>query len=231
MSTGTMTAPPPSLIEADKSRELFPAGAVSDQIFQDHERKGQFTGERFFLQRREDYARVVALSADGVGQIAIGEMLRVSPSTVRAVQRRERVAIGILKKGLQARALNVAELCAEELERRLGDPVARAKIPARDLAIIEGVQIERANDLGGFEVPTGDGSALAGADAAGVFADFFARHGVALGVGFGMGLAAGTAGQKGGLPCTGPGATTPVKAVPVAAGGVVVEVETERLRD
>jgi len=224
MSTGIQTASPPaSLIEGDRSRELFPPGAVSEAIFERHEAKGEFTGERFFQRRRDDYARVVLLSADGVGQIAIGEMLKVSPSTVRAVQRRERVAIGILKKGLQERALNVADLCAEELERRLADPVLRAKIPARDLAIIEGVQIERANDLGGFEVPTGDGSALAGADVKGVFAEFFERFGV----GVGMGLAAGTRGEKGaahGPAGAGGGATA-------GAGRTVVEVEAERAGD
>src|SRR4051794_21807754 len=94
-----------SLIQqAEQQLPLLSSAEMDGAHFLELERNGEFTGERLFKQQPELYQAIVSLSAEGVGQIKIGQILKVSPNTVRAVQKREGVSIDIVKKDL-------AELC------------------------------------------------------------------------------------------------------------------------
>lgn len=141
---------PHSLIQ--KAAEQLTLGSSAEmpaERFLELESKGDFTGERLFVQKPEVYQAIIALSAEGIGQIKIGTIMGVSPNTVRAVQRREGVSIDIVKKGLAELCHAGARLALEGINEDLSDRLRRLAISTKDKAIVAGVLVEKGQLLAG----------------------------------------------------------------------------------
>lgn len=146
-----------SLINPDeKQLDLIPSEMLPDEYFEETEAGGEkglhreFTGARLFDRRPETYMAVIALTAEGLGAIRIGKLLKVSPNTVLAVREREGDCVDIEKERISRGGRNIARMCIEGLEEALSDPVQREKISAKDLAIIHGVMVEKSELLAGL---------------------------------------------------------------------------------
>ncbi len=107
------------------------------------ERSGEFTGDRFFLQRPADYAAVVQLLASRVGVKSIAKMVGCSVNTVRAVRRREGISVDTLREKTVAA---LAEFVADASER-LRDEVQ--ELPVAALAVPLGIATEKLQLLNG----------------------------------------------------------------------------------
>ena len=141
---------PESLLQlADQQPPLFSDLAEEERVFKESEERGEFTAERLFKRRRDIYEATVKLLARGLGQIFIGDLLKVSPSTVRAVAKREGIAIGIEKKELAEVAFANARLAAEVVAMVLSDPKKRAELGALDAAKIMSLMTDRGLVLAG----------------------------------------------------------------------------------
>lgn len=132
-----------SLVEAKENQLLLGTDAEAEAFFAGTETKGEFTGERLFLKHPEKYKLVLALTAAGVGQIRMAEILSISPNTVRAVQEREGRPIDIEKEKLSKLCMHAAGLAVEGIVEDLSDPTRRKKVSAKDKAIIAGVMAEK----------------------------------------------------------------------------------------
>ncbi len=131
------------LLTSDQMPASFFAEAEADP------RNPEFTAARFFQKHPEKYNAVIALTAEGLGVLRIGALLQCSGNTVMAVQDRERGQVEILKTRIAALARRGAQLCVEGILEALVDPDKRAKIPARDLAVIHGILVEKSELLSG----------------------------------------------------------------------------------
>lgn len=113
------------------------------------EASGEFTLERIQARRPETCKLVADLLRGGFGIIRIASLLHVSTNTVARI----RDAAGIKPEeqtaGLARSAGMVAALSAERLIERLSDSDQAAEIPARDLAIIHGVGVDKSQLLSG----------------------------------------------------------------------------------
>jgi hypothetical protein len=131
---------PPALFERDE------AGA---DFFGSARGAGEYTGARLFAQNPEKYRMIVSLLAESVGILRIGRILKVSPSTVIAVRDREPDAVEIEKQRLSRLARGVAHMCIEAVAEDLSSESRREKVSTRDKAIVAGVLLDKARDLGG----------------------------------------------------------------------------------
>lgn len=122
---------------------------MPDAVFAESERRGEFTAERLFKRRPDTYKAIVQLLAEGRGQIWIGELLSVSPSTVRAVAKREGSTVGIAKASLAAEAFGAAQLATEVLHQKLQDPKVVKELHPLDAAKISGIMADKALVLAG----------------------------------------------------------------------------------
>lgn len=142
-----------SLVERDGQQlPLIPSDQMPASFFEESEncpRNPEFTAARFFQKHPEKYNAVIALTAEGLGVLRIGALLRCSGNTVMAVQDRERGQVEILKTRIASLARRGAQLCVEGILEALVDPEKRAKIPARDLAVIHGILVEKSELLSG----------------------------------------------------------------------------------
>lgn len=142
--------PKHSLIGAAAAQpELLSSAEMPACFFADGEKEGEFTGERLFKQRPEDYRLVVSLLAEGLGLIRIGKIAGVSAHTVAAVRDREGIPIAIEKRELSKLCFRGARLSFEALADDLADPAIRAKIPARDKALIGAITTDKGLLLAG----------------------------------------------------------------------------------
>ena len=139
-----------SLIQRDEQQPtLFTSAEMDSKMFKAAEDKGEFTGERLYKKDPGKYKIIVALSAEGMGVRRMGALLGVSPNTILAVQAREGEAIDTVKETIARLSRAGARMCADELIERLFNDEDRKKISSRDLAIIEGVLVDKSQLLGG----------------------------------------------------------------------------------
>jgi hypothetical protein len=88
--------------------------------------KGNYTGERFWRDRPEDYKRLVKLLAEpGISIRSICRELHVTDDTVRAVKERENIAIAAQKRTLLSNITHGARLASERVLEMM--PTASAK--------------------------------------------------------------------------------------------------------
>jgi hypothetical protein len=118
--------------------ELDEAGLPAEAYARLEER-GRFTGERLFSSNPRIYQAIVKLLARDLHYREIADVLGVSINTVCGVAHREGLPIETERERLGKLDMQVARLSAEELVRRLADPVERTKIPADKLAVILGI--------------------------------------------------------------------------------------------
>ena len=118
--------------------------------------KGEFTGERLFLQKPEVYRGIVALLAHGWGTQKIADTLEVSKNTVKAVRAREGTTLDAVKARISAEAfdlgadaLEAAKIIVEEV---MSNPIKRRALSlkdAKDLAVVGGVALQNGQLLSG----------------------------------------------------------------------------------
>jgi hypothetical protein len=110
---------------------------------------GEYTAERVQERRPEACRVAVLLLRQGFGLLSIADTLGMSVNTVArlrddaGIKQEEQTAALARGSGL------VAALAAERLISRLSDKAQSAEIPARDLAIIHGVGVDKAQLLSG----------------------------------------------------------------------------------
>lgn len=143
-----------SLIERDQ-RQLTLSSEMADHLFAVEEAGDEwgtppdYTAERLWKSYPEKYRMIVALSAEGIGVLRIGRLLKCGPATIQAVQDREGGQIEILRARLAGLARRGVQLCIEGLVEMLSDESKRKRIPARDMAIIAGILNQNAELLSG----------------------------------------------------------------------------------
>jgi hypothetical protein len=127
--------------------QLLPddVGAVVEAL----EAAGEFTLERVKARKPETCRLVVDLLRGGFGIIRIAELLHISVNTVSRLRDDAGIKPEEQTAGLAKAAGMVAALSAERLIDRLSDKDAADEIPARDLAIIHGVGVDKAQLLSG----------------------------------------------------------------------------------
>ena len=110
---------------------------------------GRFTGERIFSTNPKLYRAIVALLARGVPYREISEICSVSVNTVCAVSQREGVPIETIRERIARIGFDVSMLTVEAMRDMLADPVARAKLTMKDLAVAHGIVTQNAQLLAG----------------------------------------------------------------------------------
>lgn len=123
------------------------------------EERGRFTGERLFSGNPKLYGAIVKLLARGLPYREIADVCEVSVNTVCGVAFRERVPIETLRERIGRLGLDVSQLTLEGMRDLLADPVARAKLTLKDLAVAHGIATSNAQLLLGgatarLETPT-----------------------------------------------------------------------------
>ncbi len=147
-SDGVRAPALPSLIEAElveKGRDFFSEldPAAQDAVIA-REQRGEFTGERLFLQRRGVYDAIVRLLGEGrLGVKAIGSTLGVSVNTVRAVRDREPGAVDTQRAKTVKHLADFVELAAGRLADEAGE------MPLGQLAVPLGIAVEKMQLLTG----------------------------------------------------------------------------------
>ena len=121
------------------------------------------TAAHLFRDRPHLYKMIVYLTAEGLGQLRIREITGVHTNTIAAVQDREGGSVEMVKQRLSKLARSGAQVCIEGIVEKLNDAEQRQKMSGRDLAIIAGVLVDKAELLSGgatsrLEIVTGDGA-------------------------------------------------------------------------
>lgn len=139
-----------SLIQREQSQpQLFSSAEMEDRIFEESERKGEFTAERLFKKNLTVYRAIVTLLGEGRGQIWIGALFSISPNTVRAVAKREGLAVAAEKERLAEKAFGAAHLAIESVAEDLANPETRSKISTKDKALVGGILVDKGLLLAG----------------------------------------------------------------------------------
>lgn len=142
----------PSLIKiADQQLPLFGSDQMDPALFavEESSEQREFTGARLFSANPDTYRAIVALSAEGLGAIRIGKILHVSPNTVLAVRAREPESVDIEKRRLAGLSREGARMCVEGILELLCDPVKRGKLTLKDMGIVNGILVDKSQDLSG----------------------------------------------------------------------------------
>lgn len=92
-------------------RSLF----SEDQAYEVLEQHGEFTGERLRERKPEVYQLVIRMIAEGLSTRSIARACSVSPNTVEAVRRTERISIDAQKQELLAMTRSAARLTLERV--------------------------------------------------------------------------------------------------------------------
>ena len=138
---------PDSLLDGTPDAQLdLP---IEPEFLKAQERVGTYTGARLFEKFPEKYKAIIHLLAEGMGQIRIGKMLKVSPSTIRAVRDREGTAGDIEKKKSAETWSAVARLCGERMLEKLEDDDEAKKIAFNHLGVAGGIAEDKAQLLSG----------------------------------------------------------------------------------
>lgn len=124
--------------------EVLDSAGVPAFAYADAEARGRFTGERLFSTNPKLYQAIAKLLARGETYREIADICQVSTQTVTGVAYREQIPVETLRERLGRVGLDVARLSAEALLEILSDPVLRAKISAKDLAVIHGIMTSNA---------------------------------------------------------------------------------------
>lgn len=126
---------------------LIPSTEIDDGVFTEMEQRGVFTGERLKVRDPQRYQVVASLLAEGLGVKTVAALAKVSVHTVQAVRDHEPHLIATLKEDIAKTARSTARLCVDRLRDAVLNP--DSKISARDLAIITGVLVDKAELLSG----------------------------------------------------------------------------------
>jgi hypothetical protein len=110
---------------------------------------GDYTLERVHAHRPEACQVAVLLLKSGIGLMRIAKALRMSTNTISMLRDEAGIRPEDQTAALAKASALVAALSAERLIDRLEDPTTAAEIPARDLAIIHGVGVDKAQLLSG----------------------------------------------------------------------------------
>lgn len=130
------------LIEVDDAG--LPAAAYALE-----EASGRFTGERLFLRNPRLYHAIVRLLGRGMPYREIEEICGVSPATVCGVSMREGIPIETIRERVGRMSFDVAMLSIEAIRDLLSDPLARAKLGLKELAIAYGIATQNGQLLTG----------------------------------------------------------------------------------
>lgn len=129
--------------------ELDLAG-LPPSAYADAEARGRFTGERLFLSNPKLYHAITKLLARGETYREIADLCQVSTQTITGVSLREAIPVETLRERLGRVGLDVARLSLEAMLEMLHDPVLRAKLTLKDLAVAHGIAFQNSQlALGG----------------------------------------------------------------------------------
>jgi hypothetical protein len=103
----------------------------------------EFTGERLFAREPRKYQLCVKMIAEGLATRQIARALQVSPNTVEAVRKRERIPIEAEKESILQTVRVVTRLCAERVME------LAPTMLARDASIAFGIFAEKMQLLSG----------------------------------------------------------------------------------
>jgi hypothetical protein len=103
------------------------------------EASGRFTGDRIFSTNPRLYRAIVALLGRSVPYREISEICGVSVNTVCGVSQREGVPIETIRERIGRLAMDVSAMTAEAMRDMLADPIQRARLSFKDLAIAHGI--------------------------------------------------------------------------------------------
>lgn len=129
--------------------EVLDEAGLPPAAYADAESRGRFTGERLFLSNPKLYQAIARLLARGETYREIADICQVSTQTVTGVAYRERVPVETLRERIARVGLDVSRLSLEAMLEILSDPIARAKISIKDLAVVHGIATSNAQLLNG----------------------------------------------------------------------------------
>ena len=135
------------LVPIPAQLELIPSSLIPDNVFEEQEVRGHFTGARLSVRDPAKYQVIASLLAENMGVKTVATLAKVSVHTVQAVREHEPQLIATLKERIAKGARSTARLCIDRLRDVVLDK--DSKISARDLAIITGVLVDKAELLSG----------------------------------------------------------------------------------
>jgi hypothetical protein len=147
-----MISSPPAIPDPDDGQlPLIPPSELPDNFFCETRKggEGEYTGELVRARDPQRYRLILTMLASGIGVLRIQEVTQCNPSTILAIRNANGGAIGILKEGIARLARNGAQLCIESIMEALADPITRSRINPRDLSVIAGILIDKAELLTG----------------------------------------------------------------------------------
>ena len=148
-----------SLIKASEiQQELLPVTSFEAKLTKEINEGSdsrEHTAENLFNNDREKYNMIISLLCEGTfGQIKIGQLLKVSPNTVRAIKNRESEIVDIGKKQLAKLCQDAAHMTMEAIIEDLSSESLRKKIPTDRKGVLLGILVEK------FQLLTGSATAI-----------------------------------------------------------------------
>lgn len=129
-----------SLLGADGGPAQLSLLDVEPQFRDEFEKTGHFTGERLHAKDPGKYQAIVAAAAEKFSVRRIARAFKVSPGTIKAVCRREGVAIGALKKEIAGKLKDFVEGSVDRLLEE-GDEIDIDKLPLATAIAIDKMQL------------------------------------------------------------------------------------------
>ena len=154
----------------------LPEAAAAARLFPEH------TAARFFAARPEDYRRIAALIAEGVGIGTIAKGFGCGVGTIYAIRRREGFEIRKIKMQLSTRCREVAGMAIEAAAEALTDG-RRDKMSAKDAALTAGILLDKGEALDPLPEPSKISVTIPQHD------DYLRDLAKASAIGFGVGVA------------------------------------------
>lgn len=133
-----------SLIAADVQLRLTTAD-MPNETFAPTEAIGEYTAERLFKFRRQEYDLVVRMIGEDMSNISIARIMQMAEKTVAAVRQREADLLpGGAVRQLSARKWrNITGLYQDILIDRASDPTERKKMKTQEVAIVASIATDK----------------------------------------------------------------------------------------
>jgi hypothetical protein len=140
-----------SLIAHDEAQFRLTTADMPNERFAPSETSGEYTGERLFRNRRQEYDLIVRMLAEGMSAISISRIMQCAEKTVAAVRERESAFTTTTEQknahGNRWRHINA--LYGDILVERATDPLALAKLSTKDAAIVASIATQNWQLLAG----------------------------------------------------------------------------------
>lgn len=139
-----------SLVEQDTQLRLTTAD-MPNEAFAKAEAKGDYTAERLFHHRRQEYDLIMRMLGEQMSVVSIARIMKVAEKTVAAVRDRECALLPTpdLKVAMGQRWAGTFHIAQDIIQEIAADPKRRKKVSLKDAAIAGSIATQNHQLLSG----------------------------------------------------------------------------------